>query len=77
MLDCWGKGIALYLLGSPSAILVWQEGGSPQPPMGRSVAARCPRQGVEGAHKGLPSREMMSLIPSFAAWETVWWTFHR
>jgi hypothetical protein len=63
----WDEGIALPLLGYPPAPLVWQEGGSLQSPRAGLGLPDAPGRGLEGAHKGLPSREMTALPPSFSA----------
>lgn len=63
----WGEGTALPLLGFPPAPPVWQEGGSLQPPWAGLGLPDAPGRGLEGAHKGLPSREMTALPPSFSA----------
>lgn len=71
MFESQGQGITLSLLRSLSAILVWQEGGSLQPLWTSLKLPDAPGRGVKEAHKGLPSRKMMSLIPSFSAREAI------
>lgn len=62
----WAKGLPSPCW-DPPAPPVWQEGGSLQPPQAGLGLPDAPRRGLEGAHKGLPSREMTALPPSFSA----------
>lgn len=62
----WGEGTALPLLGSPQPLRPGREGAACNP-QGQVWGCQMRRAGGWGAHKGLPSREMTALPPSFSA----------